>query len=65
MAEIERLKLELENAQGKVINTHTHSHSTNVEYITLEDQNRILELQSKMQAMMDELQKNKSAMEDL
>ena len=31
----------------------------------MEDQTRILELQAKMQAMMDELQKNKSAMHDL
>ena len=42
LAEIERLKLELENASGKVVNTHTHSHSTNVEYLTMEDQTRIL-----------------------
>lgn len=42
MAEIERLKAELDKAQGTVINTHTHSHSTNVEYLTMEDQTRIL-----------------------
>ena len=65
MAELEKLKAELEKAQGKVVNTHTHSHSTNVEYLTMEDQTRILELQAKIQAMMDELQKNKSAMHDL
>lgn len=65
MAEIERLKQELENSKGKVINTHTHSHSTDIQFLTMEDQAHTLELQSKIQAMLDELEKNKSAMEDL
>lgn len=40
LEEIERLKLELDNAQGK----HTHTHSVNVEYITVEDKKRAEEL---------------------
>ena len=42
LEEIERLKNELDAAQGK--NTHPHTHSVNVEYITVEDRKRAEEL---------------------
>ena len=63
LEEIERLKGELENATGK--NTHTHSHSVSVEYITVEDRKRAEELESRIRILMEELQNNKLAMEDL
>ena len=63
LEQIERLKEELENATGK--HTHTHSHSVNVEYITVEDRKRAEELENKIRIMMEELQNNKNAMEDL
>ena len=63
LEEIERLKEELNNAQGK--HTHSHSHSVNVEYITVEDRKRAEELENRIKIMMEELQKNKSTMEDL
>lgn len=63
LEEIERLKEELSNAHGKT--THTHSHSVNVEYITVEDRKRAQELEERIRIMMEELQKNKNAMEDL
>ena len=53
----------MENAQGK--NTHTHSHSVSVEYITVEDRKRAEELENRIRILMEELQNNKVAMEDL
>jgi hypothetical protein len=44
---------------------NTHSHSVDFQYITAEDESRVMDLQAQINIMMEELKKNKLAMEDL
>ena len=61
--EIEKLKEQLKKAGGK--ETHTHSHSVDVQYITLEDQERANSLENRIKMLMGELEDNKGMLDNL